>query len=787
MKRSWRVLVALAVILLTATVGGPVVASAAQTPDETGPLSASVPVATPARDRALITLTSVDPVVVGPGKTVKVKGVVTAPAVGALLGATMRVIEGTAALDRRGEVADWAAQTGPARGRVVATTRLPTVNAGQSTTFTLDFPASRVARSAPFAAIPISVEVTAQDAPQPSGVLRTFLNWQSRKEYVPLEIATVLPVTLDPDPDLFSGHEDARVAAWRSAIGPGSRVQHLIDGSAGHTVTLAVDPSVFGPALPGGASPDSGPPEPSPSPSPTASGPATGAPTVPSGTPPSPTPGTPGGTATPTPHQSSSGAATTTPAGVAALAGPEVAQLGDDVVAELRGRSVWALPYADADLAAAASIDPTNGMIRDLVDRSSIVGERLGAPARADIVMPADGLLAPGTEAALTTLLRGTRVGKPAGIVVNSATITSPTAYTPSARRISASGTRLLAWDPTLSGLLPIGAASGVAPRQQFLAETLALLGERPGTERSVLVLGGRTYRPDPATLRDLLAAIDAAPWLTPVPADSLLVDSGSDVATRASTPTRSVPAIAPAPTLTAARLARMAEQRDTLRRVATVLRDGAAFEATYREVLDELASARWRWNPRAWPLLESSVSANVHAATSAIKVVPRSFNFLAEQGTLSITVENGLDFAVEDIRLVLSPTNPRMQVVQQPPPIRIGANSKTSVKVTVRAVAAGQADIRAFLTTADGTPIGSPAVIPVAANPLDSTIYWVGGVLAALVLVAGVARALLRGTARIDEIDDAQLLDVDPDVDPDVDRDADARGEERGPTDSST
>jgi hypothetical protein len=443
-----------------------------------------------------------------------------------------------------------------------------------------------------------------------------------------------------------------------------------------------------------------------------------------------------------------------------------VTELGDQLVAQLRGRQVWALPYADADLAAGVEVDPTNGVLRDLVNRSSVVARRLGHSVRADVVLPADGLLPAGREAALGTLLQGTRLAKAAGIVVNSAAITSPTSYTPSARRLSAGGTRLLGWDAPLSALLPSGAEAGVAPRQQFLAETLALLGERPGTERSVLVLGSRDYNPDPVALRDLLAGIDAAPWLTPVPADSLLVDSGDDIATRAGTPAKPVPAAAPQPTLTSPRLARMVEERETLRRVATVLRDGATFEATYREVLDELASARWRWAPAAWTGLASSVSTSVQGATSAIQVVPRSFNFLAEQGTLTLTVENGLDFAIEDIRLVLAPTNPRMQIVRQPPPIRIGAESKTSVKVTVRAVAAGQADIRAFLTTSDGTPIGQPAIIPVAANPLDTTIYWVGGVVAALVLVFGVVRSLVRGTSRIEEIDDAHTLDQDQHLD---------------------
>ncbi|MDN5798091.1 MAG: DUF6049 family protein, partial [Intrasporangium sp.] len=536
--------------------------------------------------------------------------------------------------------------------------------------------------------------------------------------------------------------EGDRLSAWRTAIGPGSRVRDLVEGSAGHEVTLAVDPSVFGPTAAGE------PGLPAPTPAPTGTGPQPeGPPSTGSVTPPATqAPGTPGTTPSPTPT----------------IAGPAVKQLGDEVVAQLRGRDVWALPYTDADLAAAADIDPTSTIIRELVNRSSIVGRRLDEPVRADIVLPADGLLPPGREKALTTLLSGTRLGKPAGIVVNNAAITGTTAYTPSARRLSAAGTRLLGWDTTLSALLPSGPDAGMAPRQQFLADTLALLGERPGTERAVLVVGARTYDPDVSGLSDLLEAIDAAPWLTPVRADSLLADSGDDVATRAETPVTPVAPAAPKPTLTGPRLQRMADQRATLHDVATVLRDGTGFEARYQEVLDELASTRWRWDRAGWTRLEASVTADVRAATLAVRVVPRSFNFLAQQGTLTLTVENGLDYAVQDIRLVLAPTNPRMQIVEQPPPIRIGANSKTSVKVVVRAVAAGQADIRAFLTTADGTPIGKPAVIPVTANPLDTTIYWIGGIIAALVLIAGVARSLLRGSARIDEIGQTHDLVVD-------------------------
>lgn len=446
-----------------------------------------------------------------------------------------------------------------------------------------------------------------------------------------------------------------------------------------------------------------------------------------------------------------------------------VDDLSDALAADLRERSVWALPYADADLAATVSLDPTNALIRDLVDRSSLVSDVLGEPVRRDIVWPVDGLLPAGRDKGMATIFAGTQVKKPAGMIVNQLAVTRTSAYTPTARRVTATKTRLLAYDPRLSALLPKRSdETAVLSTQRFLAESLVLLRERPGTARSVLVTAPRTYDPDRGELASFLAVTGGVPWIRTVDAASLLTDTGSDKAMVAQTPVKPVASAAPRPVLTRARLTQMAAQREILHRVASVLEDGDAFEQTYRELLDELASVRWRYEPESWTALNDLVVADTKAATSAIRVVGRSVNFLAEQGTLQITVENGLTYTVDDIRLRLEPTNPRIRVVEQPGPITIGPASKTNVPVAIQAVAAGRADIRAYLTTADGTPIGRPAVIPVVANPIDGTIYWVGGVLVALVLLFGVVRTLRRGTSRIDEIGDIELIEADADVEHD-------------------
>ncbi|WP_147431614.1 DUF6049 family protein [Terracoccus luteus] len=730
-------------------VGAPATARAVTSATPATLTPSLTPAATPDPTRAVVTLRTVTPAVVAPGDTVTVAGTVTAPSSGPLTGATVRVVVDRQRLDERAQVATWAASTDPSDGRTVGTVDIADVPASGRTTFTLTMDAGAVRSDRVFAALPVSVEVVQEGASTPVGVTHSFFSWHVRKEYDRLQVATAVPLTLDPDVDLYSGDPTTRDAAWTEVIGPTSRVQRIVDGTKGAQATLAVDPSLFGPETP----PAIGTPSGSPSGTSTTPTPSTSAPSAPSTPPPSGATSPPASAA---PTGTSTGTATGGADGGEGARSRTEAALTSALAGSLRGRELWALPYADADMAATVDSDDTNGLVRDLVDRARIVSDTVGQPVRDDVVWPVDGLLPPGREAALRTLLSGTAVGRAAGVVVDERAVTSDSTPTPSARRVASGGTRLLAYDPVLSSLLPTRADAGSAlPVQRYLAETLVLLGERPGTTRSVFVTAPRTYDPDPATLSAFLAAVSSAPWVDPVDPAALLEDSGGDQASAAETPVQPVASAAPKPTLSAGRLANLAAQRSRLQDVAAVLADGQAFERTYREVLDELASTRWRWQPDSWDVLSNTVARETTAATSAITVADQSVNFLAEQGSLQVTVENGLPFAVAGVRLVLAPTNPRMQVVEQPGAITVAPGSKRTVRVPVVAVAAGRADIRAYLTTEDGTPIGSPAVISVSANPLDGRIYWVGGAVVALVLVAGVGRALLRGTSRIDEIAD--------------------------------
>ena len=60
--------------------------------------------------------------------------------------------------------------------------------------------------------------------------MRTFAGYQRIKQYQPMAMAWAVPLTLDPDPDLFGAAATARETAWASALGDGSRVIRVLDG-----------------------------------------------------------------------------------------------------------------------------------------------------------------------------------------------------------------------------------------------------------------------------------------------------------------------------------------------------------------------------------------------------------------------------------------------------------------------------------------------------------------------------------------------------------------------------
>ena len=703
----------------------PMPTAAAATAQTASGAQTGVEVSTPA---LTVSLRSITPTVAVPKVPILISGTVRNSSGGTLTSPMAHALMGQSPLNSRQAVSDWATlPVGQPLDEVAQKSLGPSLAQGALAVFTLAVPADAVSHSRPFAVIPVSIEVTGTSAAtQASGQVKTYLpTLGAVKAFVPLSIAWLVPLTLDPDPALAGMARPARTAAWTKVIGPGSRLDKLIQGTENANVTWAIDPAILGPAQ-------------------------TPLPVDPSVTQPPPT----------------SGGSSPPAQGSTAVADPVTGlttALAQRLKSAALSHTLWSLPYADPDLAALLPLTSGGQSLAALVSHPSTLDVAVG-PARSDIAWPVTGALTPPVQAQLRSAYASSGL---AAAVTSASTLTGQGAPTPDASSKSSSGLPLLAYDQPLSRTVAqtSSRAAGPVTIQRFLADSMALLGERPGTaNRSVLVAEPRTFAGDPAVLRSLFAAVAKAPWLVPASTDQLLAASkklapevtgtgtnGSTSASPTSTPKPSTPDLLSPGTspLSSERLARMPGTLSTIDGVASILGNGPLFTSTWTDAQVQELSARWRDHPHGLTVIDAATRSAIATVSSGVKVVPSSVNFFADRGVVQVTVQNDLDVPIHDVHLTLTPAQPRLRIERQPEPLKIGAKSRANVHVEVTSIAAGLVKVDAVLTTQNGTPLGQDSKVTIRVQPPATWIYWVLGGLAGIVLVLGTLRSLRRGSTR--------------------------------------
>ena len=679
---------------------------------------------------ASVTLASVTPAVAVPRASVTISGTIRNTASFPIDKPVVRALIGDRGLTSRGAVSDWAAVGEQAVAQAATTPLGPGLAPGAVAPFRLVIPAPAISHRDSFAVLPVSIEVigaTLDTAGQAEvlGTLRTFLPALSAiKAYEPLSIAWLVPLSLDPDPALLGADSAARTAAWTKAVGPGSRLDRLITGTDSAKVTWAIDPALLGPPRLATATDSS----------------------------------TAGPTPTPSAAPAPGGATSTDPVTEATTA------LANRLREAAPRHTLWALPYADPDLAALLPLASGQSALAALLARPSGLAAAVG-PARTGIAWPVDGALSTSREARLRDAFSSSGL---AGAVVSASTRTMRSGYTDDASRKSVGGLPLLAYDQALSRTFAqtSAPASGAVTTQLFLADSLALLGERPGTRnRSVLVTAPRTFAGNPTVLASFFAAVAQAPWLTPTSTDQLLAaagtaspdvpGSGPTVTPSPATPSPPTSPATPDPLsagrspLTPATLQNISRTTLAIDGVASIRDDTQSFRARWTDAQAQVLSSRWRGHAGAITVINAATQAAITAVSSGVRVVPSSVNFFADRGVLQVTVVNDLAVPVHDVHLTLTPGQPRLRIDQQSGPLRIGAKSRTNVKLSVTAIAAGLVPVEAVLTTPNGTSLGQTARVNVRVQPTGTWLYWVLGGLASIILLLGIYRSLRRGSAR--------------------------------------
>ena len=698
-------------------------ATALTTVEARTPVVATVPPPT-------VSVTTITPTVAVPNAPITIKGTVRNSSDVVITSPVARALLGQRPLTSRQAVSDWATSKGQQLMDEAAQTSLgQTLAPGAVTAFTLTIPANAISHDQPFDVLPLRVEAVATTPAglQTSGEVNTYLPALATiKAFEPLSIAWLVPLTLDPDPALQGMASTTRTAAWAKAIGPGSRLDKLIQGTENANVTWAIDPAILGPSL-SSAAVDASAAQSTPTPSPSLA---------------------PGRASNPDPVTTMTTA------------------LAQRLRAAAPGHTLWSLPYADPDIAALLPLTSGSQSLTSFISHPSTLDVAVG-PARADIAWPVTGTLTPQTQAELRRVFASPGL---TAAVTSASTVTSHNGFPSEASRKSSSGLPLLAYDESLSRTVAqtSSKADGTITIQRFLADSMALLGERPGTrDRSVLVAEPRTFTGDPSVLRSLFAAVDKAPWLVPATTGQLLAASeklapenpgsgASGTSGTATSPSATShdplnPGISP---LTSDQLATIPDTMSSITGIAGILGNGPAFASTWTDAQVQQLSARWRNHPVGITAINAATNAAINTISRSVRVAPSSVNFFADRGVMQVTVVNDLDVPIHDVHLTLTPAQPRLRIERQPGPLKIGANARANVPLQVTSIAAGLVKVEAVLTTQDGIPLGQNATVNVRVQPPGSWIYWVLGGMAFVVVLLGTQRSLRRGSTRASDPD---------------------------------
>jgi hypothetical protein len=460
-------------------------------------------------------------------------------------------------------------------------------------------------------------------------------------------------------------------------------------------------------------------------------------------------------------------------------------------------------PYSDVDVAALAHRGPDGDLAATVGDGQAAAQAVLGqvqrppaAPAGGKgtpglIAWPADGLADYGVLESLAATGIGT-------VVLDSTMMRATTRYTPTAVATTLDGlgtelhvlladsalARILALPPAslpgatasstagAAAAVPTGAGATFARTQWFLAETAMIAAEAPSVPRAVVVTPPRQWNPGTTLAHDLLAATTAAPWLRPSTLAGLIATAGP----AASTSRRGPPEHQVSPDELSASLLRQVRRLDgQIRLLDSILTSpGRRYLSTATAAIESSAWRGGRAGRRQAEQLLHRVTGYVNAQLQQVSLVDQGRVTLGgKSGPVAVSVSNRLSRAIR-VRLRVSPAaGDQVTIGKYNSTVQVAAGTQTTVKIPVRAAAAGSSTLNLWLTTPDGRPLPySTARLTIEATNFGTMAIVIIGIALGVFVLTAAARAVRSGRVRAGE---------DPGEDPGEPAEA-AEGDPTGP-----
>jgi hypothetical protein len=426
------------------------------------------------------------------------------------------------------------------------------------------------------------------------------------------------------------------------------------------------------------------------------------------------------------------------------------------------GRTVFATPYADTDVAALTQDSRTHDLSRAFTEGQQVASQILGrhfagaaipaaGPQLAAIAWPAAGI-------ANYALLENLAADKISTVVLSSAMMTilrPPVDYTPSAvtSTVDGLGTKLhlLLADDAISAWLGSSGASSRQPgamfkvRQMFLAETAMIVAEAPNNPRAIVVAPPRYWNAPRQLMSGLLADTVSAPWLRPSTVRQLLALPPDHLI-------RSQPKSVSASELS----------RGLLREVARCDRQVALLESIlptpnlqlYRSLFGAESSA-WRGGHAAEAparALVTRISRFVEAQLDGLSVAgPSGVTLGGTVGSSTVAISNQLSYPVR-VKIRVSASNGSVTIsIADRGVVTVPAQTTKVVKLTVHATSTGSATIRLHLESphTDRTLPVPQLVMHVQATRSGIIVLIIVAGLLAVFVFTSAARAIRHGRPR--------------------------------------
>jgi hypothetical protein len=273
--------------------------------------------------------------------------------------------------------------------------------------------------------------------------------------------------------------------------------------------------------------------------------------------------------------------------------------------------------------------------------------------------------------------------------------------YTPSASVTVDKHPALIA-DATISALFRKAVlAPTTLEWQEAMAELSSSLAvvtrERPGESRTMLASLGRGYPTSSFRLATTLDALANVPWFSP----ATLTDAAATPPVAASMVDQ------PQQAERITQVGRLLQAETTVTSFASVLTDPTQLTGPRRLSLLATLSAAWVGNPTGWSGYTQFLSASNNTLRAVTLANGGSIFQPADTIPLPVTVRNDLDFPVNVVIQVRSPSGV-LDVVDKQVPLTVEAHSQARASVAVRSLANGDVTLSVGLTSPSGVKIGN-------------------------------------------------------------------------------